>query len=315
MNQVSGRVRGPLPPDCRAECELVMMIGLPGAGKSRWIEERLREKPEKNYNILNASNFVKLIQREEIKGDATYGRWGVELQRKCTECFNLCLLLASKQNRNYILDESNVYPTSRRKTLKIFKGFQCKAVVVVPNDEEFRRRLANLAKEKEVPAEVMINMKANFTLPDVEENFFSSVLYTELPPMKAREIVKSYNRIARSLGKKALPRVQEFRVRNARMRKRRKLSLPGVAGKTETAEQERGLAVERRPARPQSGIQFCFDFMHRRCPRSRCKFIHCKAEVASKFRTTGYLPPAVRDQVIDKAHDVYGRARNIFITM
>jgi heterogeneous nuclear ribonucleoprotein U-like protein 1 len=47
-----GLVRGNVGPKTKNECEVLMMVGLPGAGKTFWAEEWKRRHPEKNYNIL-----------------------------------------------------------------------------------------------------------------------------------------------------------------------------------------------------------------------------------------------------------------------
>ena len=31
-----------------------------------------------------------------------------------------------------------------------------------------------------------------------------------------------------------------------------------------------------------------------------CKYIHCSSDVEAEFKKSGYLPPSVRDQVINK---------------
>ena len=43
---------------------------------------------------------------------------------QCTECFNKLLELAARRRRNYILDQTNVFPTARGKKLRPFNGFQ-----------------------------------------------------------------------------------------------------------------------------------------------------------------------------------------------
>ena len=82
------------------------------------------------------------------------------------------------------------------------KYFQVKAVVVVPTDQEFRRRVSarEALEGKEVPDAAVLNMKANFVLPDFEETFFSGVFYTELSPEDTHAIVIQYNAEAISLG-------------------------------------------------------------------------------------------------------------------
>ena len=47
-------------------------------------------------------------------------------------------------------------------------------------------------------------------------------------------------------------------------------------------------------------MEFCHDFQNNRCSRNLCKFIHCSSDVEAEFKKSGYLPPAVRDQVISK---------------
>ena len=47
---------------------------------------------------------------------------------------------ASKKKRNYILDQTNVYPSARRRKMKNFKGFIRRAAVMVPDDPELKRR-------------------------------------------------------------------------------------------------------------------------------------------------------------------------------
>ena len=55
--------------------------------------------------------------------------------------------------------QTNVYAAAQRRRMRTFEGFQRKAVVVVPSDEEFKNRTANRPKEetKDLPPEYAIN--------------------------------------------------------------------------------------------------------------------------------------------------------------
>ena len=61
-----GLVRGPLAPLSRQKCEVLLMIGLPGAGKTFWAEKYSRENPNKRYNILGTNNLIDRKLNESI---------------------------------------------------------------------------------------------------------------------------------------------------------------------------------------------------------------------------------------------------------
>ena len=216
-------VRGPIAPSLKQECEVLMMIGLPGAGKTFWAENYRQSYPSKCYNILGTNNLIDRMKVEGLPRSKNYhGRWEVLID-KCTDCFNSLLEIASKRKRNYILDQTNVFPTARARKLKAFQDMCCKAIVVVPTDAEFQRRCTNRTYEfgKEIPESAILNMKANFVLPEYAEmkyKTFSEVLYVELDPHKANQIVQNYNFEATSKGVHITPAVHQFLIQNSKLR-------------------------------------------------------------------------------------------------
>ena len=41
---------------------MLMMVGLPGAGKTFWAEKFAKENEEKNYNILGTNNLIEKMK-------------------------------------------------------------------------------------------------------------------------------------------------------------------------------------------------------------------------------------------------------------
>ena len=116
-----GLVRGPIAPLSRQNCEVLMTIGLPGAGKTYWAENYSKAHVEKRYNILGTNNLIDRMKVMGLPRSKNYhGRWEVLID-KCTDCFNTLLKIASKRNRNYILDQTNVFPTARLRKIKDFE--------------------------------------------------------------------------------------------------------------------------------------------------------------------------------------------------
>ena len=131
-----------------------MHEGLPGAGKTYWAEKHRADQPEKNYNILGTNNLIDKMKVEGLSRKRNYtGRWEELIKQvrglivmtvmvmmmmtmmmmiilQCTECFNKLLELAARRRRNYILDQTNVFPTARGKKLRPFSGFQVNISVV-----------------------------------------------------------------------------------------------------------------------------------------------------------------------------------------
>jgi len=225
-----GLVRGPVPPPSKSDCQVLMMVGLPGAGKTFWAEKFAKDNEDKNWNILGTNNLIEKMKVQGLSRKRNYhGRWEL-LIKKCMDCFNILLGVAAKRRRNYILDQTNVYPTARAKKMRDFSGFDCQAVVAVPTDDEFRRRVAEreAIEGKEVPDSAVLNMKCNFVLPEIEEtNNFSEVWYTELGPQDSKLVVAKYNQEAMATGMRVQGGVQAFKSRNEMKRKRENLQLPG----------------------------------------------------------------------------------------
>ena len=154
------------------------------------------------------------------------GRWD-ELISKCSECFNVLMKIAKQRKRNYILDQTNVYPTARSRKMKDFKGYIVKTIVVVPTNDEFQRRCQErFVKDGiEIPAQAMINMKANFVLPEMEEDY-GEVFYTDLDPNQAQDLINQYNKEALDAGCDMNKPVKDYKNRNAMKRAQRGVMQP-----------------------------------------------------------------------------------------
>lgn len=193
------RITGTRAPRRKEDCEMIMMCGLPGAGKSVWSLERSKQHPEKKYNILGTNNIIDKMKVMGLPRKRNYaGRWEV-LIKMATKCLNKMFEIGSKLRRNYILDQTNVYQSAQRRKMQIFEGFKRIAVVVVPTDAEYKKRCIKRDREegKEVPEEAVLSMKANFYIPEVGSSF-DEVLFPELPKEVAQKLVFEYNEEARA---------------------------------------------------------------------------------------------------------------------
>uniref|UniRef100_A0A4X1VMX7 Heterogeneous nuclear ribonucleoprotein U-like protein 2 n=1 Tax=Sus scrofa TaxID=9823 RepID=A0A4X1VMX7_PIG len=197
---VEERVRTAVPPKTIEECEVILMVGLPGSGKTQWALKYAKENAEKRYNVLGAETVLNQMRMKGLEEPEMDPKSRDLLVQQASQCLSKLVQIASRTKRNFILDQCNVYNSGQRRKLLLFKTFSRKVVVVVPNEEDWKKRL-ELRKEVEgddVPESIMLEMKANFSLPE-KCDYMDEVTYGELEKEEAQPIVTKYKEEARKL--------------------------------------------------------------------------------------------------------------------
>ncbi|KAH9623113.1 hypothetical protein KSS87_013692 [Heliosperma pusillum] len=175
------------------DCEVIMMIGLPASGKSTWAEKWVREHSEKRYVLLGTNLALDQMKVPGLLRKNNYGERFDKLMDRATGIFNTLLSRASKLARNYIIDQTNVYKSARKRKLKPFAFYHKIAVVVFPRADELKLRAEKRFKEmgKDVPPEAVNEMLANFVLPMSKDmhgtdEYFDKVIFTDLNRFEAQ---------------------------------------------------------------------------------------------------------------------------------
>uniref|UniRef100_A0A671RPM3 Heterogeneous nuclear ribonucleoprotein U-like protein 1 n=1 Tax=Sinocyclocheilus anshuiensis TaxID=1608454 RepID=A0A671RPM3_9TELE len=198
---IENRVRGTVGPTNKSDFEVLMMVGLPACGKTTWATKHAKMNPEKKYNILGTNAIMENMKMMGLRRQRNYaGRWDILIQQ-ATQCLNRLIQIAARKRRNYILDQTNVYGSAQRRKMHPFEGFHRKAIVICPTDEDLKERTFKQTHEegKDVPDHAVLEMKANFVLPEVGD-FLDEVTYVELQREEADELVKRYNEEGRKAG-------------------------------------------------------------------------------------------------------------------
>ncbi|XP_012139478.2 uncharacterized protein LOC100875790 isoform X1 [Megachile rotundata] len=195
------KIPGPRRPERKEECEVIMMCGLPACGKTTWATKYAAEHPHKMYNVLGLGNLIDKMKDPELSDKEEYdAQWKILIQ-KCTYALDKLLEMASSRRRNYILDQTNVYPSAQRRKMKNFCGYQRKAIVLVPSEEEFKLRTANHKpiEGKEITESMLLEMKANFRAPVVGD-CFDIVNWIELDQEEGTKLIEQYNKEGKEAG-------------------------------------------------------------------------------------------------------------------
>jgi len=216
-------VRGDARIATREECEFILVVGLPGSGKTTWARGYAAAHPEKKFEIINAAVFLEKATCEgESRKKHTEIVWE-KVHHRITKALQDVLRVASTRRRNIILDQTNVYVDAQLRKARPFEKFGRKLVVVCPSEEDWQARRAKQEEEgeKNIPDESVNEMKANIAFPDEKtcESIFNEVIFTDLQREDAQTIMEGYNKEAQEagFGKKHLEYQSQWE-QNKRMR-------------------------------------------------------------------------------------------------
>ncbi|GAB4824938.1 hypothetical protein Ancab_007810 [Ancistrocladus abbreviatus] len=166
-------------------CEVIMMVGLPASGKTTWAEQWVKEHPEKRYILLGTNMVLDQMKVPGLLRKNNYSERFDRLMDRATRIFNTLLSRAAKTPRNYILDQTNVYKTARKRKLKPFAIYHKIAVVIFPKPEELKVRAEKDSKKWERKCPLRQLMRSNFVLPlskdmHATDEYFDQVWFPEL---------------------------------------------------------------------------------------------------------------------------------------
>uniref|UniRef100_A0A8C6L6A0 SPRY domain-containing protein n=1 Tax=Nothobranchius furzeri TaxID=105023 RepID=A0A8C6L6A0_NOTFU len=139
-------------PTTRAQCEVVMMVGLPGSGKTFWAQNHMKQNPEKNFFFLGHNLIIICVTLPD------------RVLQQASQCLTELIKIAAETPGNYILDQCNVLISARRHKLQLFAGFRRRVVVVFPLENEWKRRLSQhrLKDGGNIPETALLKLQGNF---------------------------------------------------------------------------------------------------------------------------------------------------------
>ena len=143
---------------------LYMLIGVPAAGKSTWLE-----KNKTGGVIISSDDHIERLAAERGQ---TYNEAFRDVSGQAMTLMMQDLRAAIKAGEDIYWDQTNTGVKSRAKKLKQVPSNYRKVAVFLktPDDAEHERRLAS-RPGKSIPAHVMKTMKENLQFPTKDEGF------------------------------------------------------------------------------------------------------------------------------------------------
>lgn len=140
-----------------------MMIGLPGVGKSTYIND--------NMNNIVVHSSDQLIEDYAKSIGATYNDVFQNYIDEATQIFRKNIQESIQNNESFIVDRTNLTKKSRRAILaSLPKKYSLKAIVIEV-DEITHHKYLDGRKTKTIPKSVIDNFKNIFEFPTTDEGF------------------------------------------------------------------------------------------------------------------------------------------------
>ena len=146
---------------------LYVMVGVPGAGKTWYIDNVLKAEAP-NAVVISTDNYVE--QYASNIGE-TYDEVFQRYMPTAVELMIEDVNAAKQNNLDIIWDQTSVSVATRRKKLRMLSNYNSIAIVLeTPNSEELQKRLKS-RKGKSIPPQVVHSMITSFVLPTIAEGF------------------------------------------------------------------------------------------------------------------------------------------------
>lgn len=157
-------------PDVKERPEILVLIGVPGSGKSTWTDKH-RASSDKEYVVVSSDAVLDQIAAEKgLKYSDVHKDYIGLATGKAKAAFRAAI----ESRSNIIFDQTNVSKKKRRGILQqLPKEYDKVAVVFQTEDKEVERRLKARAEQtgKHIPDFVMKDMYSRWEAPTRDEGF------------------------------------------------------------------------------------------------------------------------------------------------
>jgi predicted kinase len=141
------------------------LIGVPGSGKSTWIEN---QDWTEGIPVVSTDKFVEAHAHENGK---TYSEVFEEYMPIAVRLMANQVLICQANNKDIIWDQTSTTLASRARKFNMLPDYEHIAVVFkTPDADELARRLAS-RPGKDIPDHVVRSMIEGFEMPSEEEGF------------------------------------------------------------------------------------------------------------------------------------------------
>ncbi|XP_016390743.1 heterogeneous nuclear ribonucleoprotein U [Sinocyclocheilus rhinocerous] len=151
---VCDRIRGPKGPETKEDCEVIVVVGLPGSGKTEWVTKHTQANPGK-YNILGTNTIIEKMMISSLKRQMKDVTKLSAISQRAPLFLGKFIEIAARKKRNYILDQvikynrgfTNTYQNHRIYTLPV-EGQCFSEVLYVELQKEEATKLLEQYKEE-----------------------------------------------------------------------------------------------------------------------------------------------------------------------
>ena len=144
--------------------KIYVLVGLPGVGKSTWLNEFLKDNS--NFVVVSSDNILQDICRRNGESyDVGFPKYIKEADQLYKEELQTML----NEGRDIIVDRTNLSVKSRGRVLNKVPDSYIKTVVTFEVEEKEHIRRLNERTDKSIPANILQSMKNSYIEPSFDE--------------------------------------------------------------------------------------------------------------------------------------------------